>query len=177
MPRHRRCPAARPARRQASPRHTATITQRIASGRVKASHPPRYAPCPCPRLCWVPLILLLSDPIPHAAEHPLRRAAPRPGHFALSVVQEGGQLDHMLVLPSYAGKDANAPGATRYRLGTYSKMLFNTVPKLCAYVTHAPASPSFTNTHTHTHTHTHTRTHTRTRTRRGGGHRGGGALL
>lgn len=32
-----------------------------------------------------------------------------------------------------AGKDSSAPGNTRYRLGTYSKMLFNTVPKLVAY--------------------------------------------
>ena len=57
----------------------------------------------------------------------------QPGHFALSVVQEGKHFDHMLILPSYAGNDSGAPGNTRYRLGTYSRLLFNTVPKLVAY--------------------------------------------
>jgi len=63
----------------------------------------------------------------------VRVSQSEPGHFALSVVQEGGKLDHMLVLPSFAGKDSSAPGKTQYRLGTYSKLLFNTIPKLCAY--------------------------------------------
>lgn len=56
-----------------------------------------------------------------------------PGHYAISAVQFNSQMDHMLILPSYAGENTNAPGATRYRLGTYSKLLFNTVPKLIAY--------------------------------------------
>jgi hypothetical protein len=38
----------------------------------------------------------------------------QPGHFALSVIQESGHYDHMLILPSYAGKEAGAPGNTRY---------------------------------------------------------------
>eukprot|EP00041_Stephanoeca_diplocostata_P020497 m.460408 g.460408 ORF g.460408 m.460408 type:complete len:200 (+) comp21594_c0_seq3:132-731(+) len=63
----------------------------------------------------------------------VRVSQSEPGHFALSVVQEGGQLDHMLILPSFAGHDSTAPGKTQYRLGTYSKLLFNTIPKLCAY--------------------------------------------
>lgn len=49
------------------------------------------------------------------------------------MVQEGKHFDHMLILPSYAGNDSGAPGNTRYRLGTYSRLLFNTVPKLVAY--------------------------------------------
>eukprot|EP00037_Helgoeca_nana_P002128 m.31959 g.31959 ORF g.31959 m.31959 type:complete len:221 (-) comp12382_c0_seq1:114-776(-) len=63
----------------------------------------------------------------------VRVSQSEPGHFALSVVQEGAKLDHMLVLPSFAGHDSTAPGKTQYRLGTYSKFLFNTIPKLCAY--------------------------------------------
>ena len=47
------------------------------------------------------------------------------GHFALSVVtnrrQSKGGLEHLLILPSFAGKDSNAPGNTRYRLGAYYK--------------------------------------------------------
>jgi hypothetical protein len=62
-----------------------------------------------------------------------RVSASQPGHFALSVIQKNGHFDHMLILPSYAGKEAGAPGNTRYRLGTYSRLLFNTIPKLVAY--------------------------------------------
>jgi len=61
-----------------------------------------------------------------------RVSTSQPGHFALSVVQDGGHIDHMLILPSYAG-DPSVPGNTRYRLGTYSRSLFNTIPKLVAY--------------------------------------------
>jgi hypothetical protein len=43
----------------------------------------------------------------------VRVSQSEPGHFALSVVQEGGKLDHMLVLPSFAGKHSNAPGKTQ----------------------------------------------------------------
>eukprot|EP00039_Didymoeca_costata_P025451 m.13400 g.13400 ORF g.13400 m.13400 type:complete len:213 (+) comp4845_c2_seq1:94-732(+) len=63
----------------------------------------------------------------------VRVSQSQPGHFAISVVQTGGEFDHMLILPSYAGADSGAPGNTRYRLGTYSRLLFNTVPKLIAY--------------------------------------------
>jgi len=56
-----------------------------------------------------------------------------PGHYAISGIQHKG-MDHMLILPSAAGNGgAHAPGNTRYRLGTMSKLLFNTVPKLIAY--------------------------------------------
>lgn len=55
-----------------------------------------------------------------------------PGHYAISSIQHKG-MDHMLILPSYAGPDSTAPGCTRYRLGTYSRDLFNTVPKLIAF--------------------------------------------
>lgn len=63
----------------------------------------------------------------------VRVSVSQPGHYAISVVQPKNHFEHMLILPSFAGKDSSAPGNTRYRLGTYSKMLFNTVPKLVAY--------------------------------------------
>jgi hypothetical protein len=65
----------------------------------------------------------------HTVPNPLNIAA---GHYAISAIQHKG-MDHMLILPSYAGPDSSAPGSTRYRLGTYSRDLFNTVPKLIAY--------------------------------------------
>eukprot|EP00729_Bicosta_minor_P013200 gene13200-1318_t len=59
------------------------------------------------------------------------------GHFALSVVtnRRGSKdgLEHLLIMPSFAGKDSNAPGNTRYRLGTGNHCLFNTIAKLIAY--------------------------------------------
>lgn len=61
------------------------------------------------------------------------RVSSEPGHYAISTKQDNGNIEHMLILPSWAGYDTNAPGNTRYRLGTYSKLLFNTVPKLIAY--------------------------------------------
>jgi len=57
----------------------------------------------------------------------------QPGHYALSVIQANKHYDHMLILPSQATADSGAPGNTRYRLGTYSRLLFNTIPKLAAY--------------------------------------------
>eukprot|EP00037_Helgoeca_nana_P024291 m.257709 g.257709 ORF g.257709 m.257709 type:complete len:431 (-) comp26599_c3_seq2:160-1452(-) len=62
----------------------------------------------------------------------VRVSQSEPGHYAISANQHKG-MDHMLILPSYAGPDSAAPGCTRYRLGTYSRDLFNTVPKLIAY--------------------------------------------
>lgn len=53
------------------------------------------------------------------------------GHYAISVTQPKG-MDHMLILPTFAD-DPAAPGLTRYRLGTHSRDLFNTIPKLIAY--------------------------------------------
>jgi len=70
----------------------------------------------------------------------VRPSTSRPGHYACSFV-ENRKVDHMLVLPSYAGKKNDAPGATRYRFGTKSKEMFNTVPKLIAYyIGHAYAN-------------------------------------
>mmetsp|Transcript_897 Transcript_897/g.2659 ORF Transcript_897/g.2659 Transcript_897/m.2659 type:complete len:431 (+) Transcript_897:211-1503(+) len=62
----------------------------------------------------------------------VRVSSSETGHYAISAIQHSG-MDHMLILPSYAGPNSTAPGSTRYRLGTYSKDLFNTVPKLIAY--------------------------------------------
>lgn len=61
------------------------------------------------------------------------RISSQPGHYAISVVRKNKQVDHMLILPSYAGAESNSPGKTQYRIGTYSTDLFNTVPKLIAY--------------------------------------------
>ena len=87
-------------------------------------------------------------PPPCAPVHPCRLSTPPPchkhpplliwnpgtyctGHFALSVVtnrrQSKGGLEHLLILPSFAGKDSNAPGNTRYRLGAYYKNKKETV--------------------------------------------------
>eukprot|EP00051_Salpingoeca_urceolata_P028560 m.487481 g.487481 ORF g.487481 m.487481 type:complete len:217 (-) comp25040_c0_seq1:171-821(-) len=63
----------------------------------------------------------------------VRVSQSQPGHYAISAVQLHGQMEHMLILPSWAGKASGAPGNTRYRLGTMSRKLFNTVPKLIAY--------------------------------------------
>eukprot|EP00040_Diaphanoeca_grandis_P028526 m.165344 g.165344 ORF g.165344 m.165344 type:complete len:1263 (-) comp31382_c0_seq1:71-3859(-) len=69
----------------------------------------------------------------------VRVSESKKGHYAISVLQKQKskkdkfQVDHMLVLPSYAGRDPSAPGGTRYRLGENSRVLFNTVPKLLAY--------------------------------------------
>eukprot|EP00053_Salpingoeca_punica_P007697 m.70020 g.70020 ORF g.70020 m.70020 type:complete len:239 (-) comp14283_c1_seq1:1388-2104(-) len=63
----------------------------------------------------------------------LVRVSSEPGHYAISVIQDNGRIEHMLILSSYAGEGTNAPGDTRYRLGTYSTYYFNTVPKLIAY--------------------------------------------
>jgi len=63
----------------------------------------------------------------------LVRVSSQPGRYAISVVQRGGNIEHMLILPSYAGPQSAAPGKTQYRIGTYSKLVFNTVPKLVAY--------------------------------------------
>ena len=43
-------------------------------------------------------------------------------------------VESVLILPSFAGADSNAPGNTRYRFGTTEKKMFNTVPKLIACV-------------------------------------------
>eukprot|EP00047_Mylnosiga_fluctuans_P003274 m.228326 g.228326 ORF g.228326 m.228326 type:complete len:239 (+) comp11728_c0_seq1:45-761(+) len=61
------------------------------------------------------------------------RVSSQPGRYAISVIQRGGNIEHMLILPSYAGAESVAPGKTQYRIGTYSKLVFNTVPKLVAY--------------------------------------------
>jgi hypothetical protein len=63
----------------------------------------------------------------------LVRVSSEPGHYAISVIQDSGKIEHMLILSSYAGSDSTAPGNTQYRLGTYSTYYFNTVPKLIAY--------------------------------------------
>ncbi|EGD78356.1 hypothetical protein PTSG_09422 [Salpingoeca rosetta] len=55
------------------------------------------------------------------------------GKYAISVKRKNGNVDHMLILPSWGGPDSTAPGQTQYRIGTYSSALFNTVPKLIAY--------------------------------------------
>lgn len=69
----------------------------------------------------------------------VRVSTTEPGHYAISTVQFRGQMDHQLILPSRAGSNGEAaPGNTRYRLGTYSKELFNTIPKLCAYYIDRP---------------------------------------
>eukprot|EP00049_Salpingoeca_infusionum_P011635 m.203115 g.203115 ORF g.203115 m.203115 type:complete len:196 (+) comp14987_c1_seq1:80-667(+) len=61
------------------------------------------------------------------------RVSSQQGNYAVSVVRDSGKVDHMLVLPSWAGSDSTAPGQTQYRIGTYSTNLFNTIPKLVAY--------------------------------------------
>jgi len=64
----------------------------------------------------------------------VRVSVSEPGHYAISCIQHGNDFDHMLILPSRAADTGtSAPGGTRYRLGTYTKELFNTVPKLVAY--------------------------------------------
>ena len=64
----------------------------------------------------------------------MRVSVSEPGHYAISCIQHGNDFDHMLILPSRAADTGtSAPGGTRYRLGTYTKELFNTVPKLVAY--------------------------------------------
>lgn len=65
----------------------------------------------------------------------VRVSVSEPGHYAISCIQHGQDFDHMLILPSRATQQSgtSAPGNTRYRLGTHSKDLFNTVPKLVAY--------------------------------------------
>lgn len=62
----------------------------------------------------------------------VRPSTSKVGHYAISFVK-AGQVDHMLCLPSYAGNDPSVPGATRYRFGTKTTALFNTIPKLIAY--------------------------------------------
>lgn len=57
------------------------------------------------------------------------------GHYAISAVRPKGTIVSMLILPSYAGPESIAPGRTQYRLGTHSRDLFNTVPKLLMYYT------------------------------------------
>ncbi len=39
----------------------------------------------------------------------------------------------MLILPSWAGPDSDAPGRTVYRLGSGSTLVFNTIVKLVKY--------------------------------------------
>ena len=63
----------------------------------------------------------------------VRVSQSEPGHYAISVMRKKGSITSMLILPSYGGADSIAPGHTVYRLGTYSKLIFNTVPKLLAY--------------------------------------------
>jgi hypothetical protein len=63
----------------------------------------------------------------------LLRVSSQDGNYAISVVRPGPKVEHMLVLPSYAGPSSTAPGKTQYRIGTYSTDLFNTMPKLVAY--------------------------------------------
>jgi len=63
----------------------------------------------------------------------VRVSQSQPGHYAISVIQDKKHYDHMLILPSQVDASSGAPGNTRYRLGTYSRLLFNTIPKLCAY--------------------------------------------
>ena len=53
--------------------------------------------------------------------------------YACSVSMGDGQMTHMLLLPSYAGKDSAAAGKTIYRFGSTSRLLFNSVTKLIAY--------------------------------------------
>eukprot|EP00056_Hartaetosiga_gracilis_P020014 m.17151 g.17151 ORF g.17151 m.17151 type:complete len:192 (+) comp8103_c0_seq1:64-639(+) len=63
----------------------------------------------------------------------LVRVSSQKGHYAVSVKRKSGEVDHMLVLPSWAGAESNAPGQTQYRIGTYTTDLFNTIPKLVAF--------------------------------------------
>jgi hypothetical protein len=56
----------------------------------------------------------------------VRVSESQPGRYAISALQ-GSAIQHLLVIPSYAGSDPNAPGGTRYRLGETSRILFNTV--------------------------------------------------
>jgi len=69
----------------------------------------------------------------------VRVSQSQPGHYAISAIQHNNHFDHMLILPSQAhGGDVNAPGNTRYRLGTTTREMFNTVPKLIAYYIDRP---------------------------------------
>ena len=67
----------------------------------------------------------------------VRESSSQVGQFALSVVtnrrvaKEG--LEHLLIIPSFAGTGSTAPGNTRYRLGTNNHAMFNTIAKLIAY--------------------------------------------
>lgn len=65
----------------------------------------------------------------------VRVSRSEPGHYAISAVRPKGSIVSMLILPSYAGPESIAPGRTQYRLGTHSRDLFNTVPKLLMYYT------------------------------------------
>jgi hypothetical protein len=72
----------------------------------------------------------------------VRVSESKPGHYAISVLQRDSKsrpkVEHMLVLPSYAGRDPSAPGGTRYRLGETSRYLFNSVSKLVAFYNSRP---------------------------------------
>eukprot|EP00055_Hartaetosiga_balthica_P018783 m.135356 g.135356 ORF g.135356 m.135356 type:complete len:225 (-) comp9941_c0_seq1:136-810(-) len=63
----------------------------------------------------------------------VRVSISQPGHYAISTKTKAGKIVSMLILPSWAGPNSNAPGQTQYRLGSTSKLLFNTVPKLIQY--------------------------------------------
>eukprot|EP01147_Barroeca_monosierra_P010820 gene10819-2899_t len=65
----------------------------------------------------------------------VRISQSQPGHYAISAKVTSGKIISMLILPSWAGRDSNAPGKTQYRLGSTSKLLFNTVPRLIKYFT------------------------------------------
>ncbi|EDQ92548.1 uncharacterized protein MONBRDRAFT_30924 [Monosiga brevicollis MX1] len=62
----------------------------------------------------------------------------QPGHYAISAKTSENKIVSMLILPTWAGPNSNAPGQTQYRLGSQSKLLFNTVPKLIKYYTENP---------------------------------------
>lgn len=67
----------------------------------------------------------------------VRVSQSQPGHYAISAIQADGAFEHMLILPTVA-RTPGAPGNTRYRLGSKSLNLFNTVPKLIAYYNNHP---------------------------------------
>jgi len=57
----------------------------------------------------------------------------QPGHYAISAKSKKGHVHSMLILPSWAGPNSDAPGRTVYRLGSTSKLIFNTIVKLVKY--------------------------------------------
>ena len=63
------------------------------------------------------------------------------GTYACSISMGDSKMKHMLLLPSYAGKDSTAEGKTVYRFGTQSKLYVNS--KVGSDQVVVPSAPRF----------------------------------